>query len=255
MRHLRRKLLSQNFLHSRRLVADLLASSSLGKTDLVLEIGPGKGIITEELISRSAHVIGVELDSYRFTFLKEKFSQIKNLLLYNEDILNFSLPRIPYKVFSNIPFSIEGKIVRKLIDAPNPPVDCYLVVIKELAERLSGLEGENQFSLCHKPWFDFSIVHYFSRTDFTPWPKVDPVLFRFTKRDTPLLSLSFRESFSKFIADGFGNGLPVSKNLSKRFNCRQVLTLLSRYNLRKDTLPNKLPLSVWLSLYKDLLLS
>ncbi len=165
------------------------------------------------------------------------------------------LPKIPYKIFSNIPFSFDGRIIRKLIDDTNPPDDCYLVVMKELAERLSGKNGENQFSLCHKPWFDFSIEHNFQRSDFTPWPSVDAVLLRFTKREVPLLPVNDREKFSKFIADSFGNGLSVSKNLSKKFSKGKILSQLSKYGLNKNTLPNRLSLPVWVSLYKDLLIS
>jgi len=258
MSKLRRKLLSQNFLHSRQLVKKLVKTSSLGKNDLVLEIGPGRGIITEQLISRAQHVLAVELDARWYHYLQNKFIGVENLTPYQGDILTFPLPNLPYKVFSNPPFAIEGQIIRKIIDAPNPPEDCYLVVMKELAYRLSAPHQENQFALTHKPWFNFSIVHHFRPTDFTPFSNVDSVLFRFTKRQTPLLPESERNAFQNFIAEAFGHGLPLSHNLKERWERwerwerQKIQKVLNKLGLQKHTLPNRLPLSTWLCLYKEL---
>ena len=88
MYKLQRKLFSQNFLHSRKLVHELIRGSSIGKHDLVLEIGPGKGILTGELLKQSQHVIAVEIDSQWYKYLQEKLSYSDNLTLYHEDFLN-----------------------------------------------------------------------------------------------------------------------------------------------------------------------
>lgn len=101
----RRKLLSQNFLYNRTLVNSLVRNSSIGPTDTVLEIGPGKGFITSELLKISKKVIAVELDSKLVLHLKSIFYNFRNLKLYQMDFLEFSLPQKPYKVFANIPFS------------------------------------------------------------------------------------------------------------------------------------------------------
>ena len=132
MKKQKRKLLSQNFLHSRKLVKKLIRSSSIGKADLVIEIGAGKGIITQELLQRAKNVTSIELDTHWYNYLHNKFKDTPELKLYNADFLNFPLPNTSYKVFANIPFSIEGKIIRKLIDAKNPPEDCFLIMMKEL---------------------------------------------------------------------------------------------------------------------------
>lgn len=243
MHKLKRKLLSQNFLHSRYLVSKLVKSSSIGKNDLVLEIGPGKGIITEYLLKSSQHVIAVELDSHWCDYLQEKFRGTNNLTLYQADIMSFDLPKVPFKVFANIPFAIEGKIIRKLIDSPYPPEDCYLVVMKELAFRISAPHKENQFSLIHKPWFDFSITHHFKRSDFTPFPSVDAVLFRFRKKPVPLLPEFEKDSYEKFICHGFGKGLSLGHNLDQK--------VLSDLGVSRKILPNMLPLEKWVELYQQ----
>ncbi len=207
----RRPQLSQNFLHSRKLVKNLIGRSSIDKSNLVLEIGPGKGIITQGLIKASRQVIAVELDTSLHHYLKKKFKLIPNLSLINQDFLDFNLPQEPYKVFANLPFAIEGKAIRKLINAQNPPEDCYLVVRRDLAKRLAGVSYNSQFSISYKPWFKFELFHAFYRSDFSPQPKVQATMLRFTKRKNPLLPLECKKSYQKFIINSFKNTLNPTK--------------------------------------------
>src|SRR5687767_11452600 len=109
-----RNLLSQNFLHDRELVKRLIRDSSIGKNDLVIEIGPGDGIILRQLLHQAKKIIGIEIDFDLYNNLKRQYSNQENLNLYLGDILSFPVPRGPYKVFSNIPFAIEGGLIRKL---------------------------------------------------------------------------------------------------------------------------------------------
>jgi len=104
---------SQNFLKSKNLVVKILELSSIGPQDLVLEIGPGKGIITEELARRAREVVAIEKDKGLFLFLKEKFKNNPKIKILNIDFLKFQLPKFPYKIFSNIPFFITGEIIKK----------------------------------------------------------------------------------------------------------------------------------------------
>jgi len=254
MYKLRRKLFSQNFLHNRKLISKLVRSSSIGKNDLVLEIGPGKGIITEQLLQQSQHVLAVEIDSHWFKYLQDKFTHAQNLTLYQEDILNFRLPALPYKVFANIPFSIEGKIIRKLIDSPNPPEDCYLVMMKELAYRLAAPHKENQFSISHKPWFDFSIQHRFTRKDFTPYANVDAAMIRFKKRKEPLLPWNEKGRYELFIEECFKYGMPIYHTLKIKYGKNKLHRVLNSIGENKDTKPSYLNLEQWIGLYKELAL-
>lgn len=210
---LRRALFSQNFLHNHNLVSSLVGRSSFGKHDLVLEIGPGKGIITSELVRRVGHVIAVEIDAHWYQYLQNTCGNFHNLTLYRQDFLDFTLPRLPYKVFANIPFAIEGKVVRKLLEDANPPQDCYLVVMKELAQRFCL--KNTMFSAMHSPWFDFSIVHYFDPHDFTPVPSVRAVLFRFVRKEHPVLPWEERKRYMKFIQAAFSDGQAVRNSLKR----------------------------------------
>ncbi len=250
MYYQRRSRLSQNFLHNPRLVSSLIHLSSIGKKDLVLEIGPGKGIITQQLLNKASAVLAIELDYRWCQYLKKKFKD-QNLLLYQANFLEFPLPMNQYKIFANLPFAIEGKAIRKLINAQYPPQDCCLIIRKELAERLTGKDRENRFSLTYKPWFDLSIVHYFKRQDFRPVPKVEAVLFRFTERKIPLLSYREKENYQNFLKLGFGQGLPIYQNLAKKLGKHQAKQLLKRQNINLESKPSWLTLKQWLSLYLE----
>lgn len=118
----RRKILSQNFLYNQTLIESLIRQSSIGSKDVVLEIGAGKGFITKELCRKSQNVIAIELDNKLFLHLKQFIGNNSKLELHQVDFLKFPLPKTPYKVFANIPFSIEGEIIRKLLDSIHPPV-------------------------------------------------------------------------------------------------------------------------------------
>jgi len=252
MQNLKRKILSQNFLHSRKLVKKLILGSSIDKSDTILEIGFGKGIITQQLIQNAKNVIAIELDTHWYNYLQVKLNGSRNLKLYNEDFLNFSLPKIPYKVFSNIPFSIEGKIIRKIIDDENPPKDCYLIMMKELAYRLSAPYKENEFSIMHKPWFNFSIYYHFKPEDFTPFSNVSAVMLRFAKRKKPLVTLGNKNDYQKFIRLGFTYGLPIFKNLKNTYGYKRTLNAFNQTNINKSTKPGFLSLEKWTQLYEEL---
>jgi 23S rRNA (adenine-N6)-dimethyltransferase len=252
MYKLRRKLLSQNFLYNRKLIGKLLGRSSVGNNDLVLEIGPGNGIITEQLVQKARHVLAVELDSRLYLYLQNKFRSCDKITLYNRDFLTFRLPHISYKVFANIPFAIEGKIIRKLIDAENPPEDCYLIMMKELAYRLAAPYKENLFSLQHKPWFTFSIYHHFDRTDFRPVPSVDIVMFRFEKKELPLIPVEQKSAYQTFVQRGFGYGQPAFHNLKRIYGYKLTLHAFVISGVRKNTKPAFISLEQWIGLYRFL---
>lgn len=254
MYKLQRKLLSQNFLHNRKLVKKLIRSSSIGKNDLVLEIGPGKGIITEQLTQSAQHIIAIELDRQWYAYLRDKFKGTNNLTLQQGDFLFYDLPALPYKVFANIPFAIEGKIIRKLIEAKNSPQDCYLIMMKELAYRLAAPYKENMFSIMHKPWFEFSIKHHFRPTDFTPIPSVDVVLLRFVRREEPLIAWNDRPNYQLFIQVGFHHGLPAFQNLKHRFGHKRTVQVFIHTGIDKSTKPSYITLKQWIMLFSELVL-
>jgi len=184
----RRKLLSQNFLRDRELVKSLIRASGISWKDSVLEIGAGSGIITEDLLALSRKVIAVEIDKDLFALLSGRLGNNKALELICGNFLDFELPKEPYKVFSNIPFSITGDIIKKLLFSDNPPDSCNLIVQKEAAEKfIVNQRKKSMLSILFYPWFEIKISHTFKRTDFNPIPNVDLCLLQIIKRSIPLI--------------------------------------------------------------------
>src|SRR5205809_456852 len=131
----RRQPLSQHFLWNRQLVDRLVRASSISPHDLVLEIGPGRGLLTQVLLQIAASVMAVELDDQLYRSLRKKLGHCPNLVLVQGDWLTMRLPQAPYKVFSNIPFRRTADIIRKLLNSDTPPTDCYLVLQAEAAAK------------------------------------------------------------------------------------------------------------------------
>lgn len=200
---LRKRLLSQNFLTNRQLVKQLVRGSSIGKQDLVLEIGPGQGVITQELTQVAGQVQAIEIDPELHQALIRQFVGQKNLKATLGDFLHTPLPQGPYKVFSNIPFRITNNVIRKLLYSPNHPQDCYLIVQKEAASKfIFNQTGNSMVSVLLYPWYDTQIVHRFNRSDFTPKPNVDCVLLQIQPRKTPLWS-GRKETYQDFVSHTF----------------------------------------------------
>ncbi len=186
---LRKRLLSQNFLTNRQLIKKLIRGSSIGKNDLVLEIGAGSGVITNELLQVAGQVVAIELDPKLYAKLRSRFVTNPRLQLVQSDFLGCPLPRKPYKVFSNIPFSITADVIRKLLVPLNPPLDCYLVMQSQAAEKFTINSTANSMAaVLYYPWWKFEVVHKFSPLDFYPRPSVDSVLLHICPRPTPLVS-------------------------------------------------------------------
>jgi len=252
----RSKLLSQVFLKERDLVASLIERSSIGKQDTVLEIGPGRGIITDELLKRAGKVIAVEKDPRLFHGLSQRYQGNPSIEIHNLDVLNFKLPNCEYKVFSNIPFAIEGKLVIRLIDHPhNPPIDTYLIMRRKVAERLAGVPKEGQFSILHKPWFQLEIFHNFRRDDFKPKPKVESSMLRFKKREEPLIGLQDRRLYELFIKQGFGGGRMLRQNMEPAFTQKQLNRLARDLGFRSSDMPSQLTFEQWLGMFEFFLQS
>jgi len=201
-----RKLLSQNFLWNRELVSRLIRDSSISQNDVVLEIGAGNGIITEPLSNVCRRLTAIEVDEqFHFSLIK-KFPVSQRFSLLNCNFLEYPLPLSePFKIFSNIPFSITGEIVKKLMFSKKPPVDSYLVVQREAAAKFIVNKHRNtMLAILFYPWFNIRIVHEFEKTDFKPAPRINSCLMRLEKRSSPLLSESLESSYRDFIVYHFG---------------------------------------------------
>src|SRR5215204_7341153 len=239
---------SKNFLSSPRLVDRLLDHAGIGSDDLVIEIGPGRGVITERLAARCRQVLAVEQDPVLVEALRAQFAHVPNVALFAGDFLSFPLPLTAYKVFANIPFNITAAIVGKLTSGTSPPSDTYLAVQREAAARFMGTPQETLIAVLLKPWFEPTVVHRFRPTDFIPRPGVAVVLLRLRQREAPLVAPGDAALFGDFVAYVFTAWQPTVREALARILPRRLVADLERAaGLSLGCPPSEIPFTAWIS--------
>lgn len=197
--------LSQNFLKNPRFVKELIGHTSIKASDIVYDIGAGSGVVATALAQKCHAVVAIEVDPRLIATLQANMAAYKNVTVKQADILTMPLPRTPYKVFANIPFSLSAPIVHKLTEAPNPPEAAYLIVQKEFANKLLPEFGgfTSQLGVTVGINFAVRIRRQLKPTDFQPAPRIAPVLMEITKRPQPLIDPKQRPIFNHFVTSCF----------------------------------------------------
>lgn len=199
------KSLGQHWLTDRSILSGIADAVALSETDTVLEIGPGLGTLTSELLRRAGRVVAVEFDQKLAAKLPGQFPG-KNLEVVSGDILHYDLAGLPsgYKVVANVPYYITSKIVEKLMTAPKRPSISVLLVQKEVAERIAAGPGEmSLLALGAQIYADANLGMEVPRQFFTPAPKVDSRVVILTARQVSLVSVSEEKAFWRLAHAGF----------------------------------------------------
>ncbi len=174
-----KKSLDQHFLIDKVAIKKELDAAKIKKTETILEIGPGPGTLTKELIKQAKKVIVIELDSSLAAMLKKEFAG--SIEIINADALKIEYPPFD-KCVSNIPYSISGKLTMKLGELKKPAVLMYQ---KEFAERLVAKPGEKAYSrlsVMAQYYFTPEYITKVSKTSYYPVPKVDSAIVRLTPK-------------------------------------------------------------------------
>jgi 23S rRNA (adenine-N6)-dimethyltransferase len=198
---------SQYFLRSPRLVRELIGHTSIKKSDTVIDIGAGAGIITSALASRCSHVISYEFDPRMIKKLYENVGRFDNVTIHEEDFLTANLPTVNYKIFANIPFHVSSPIFHKITEADNPPRAIYLIVQKQFANKLlidkPGFTGMLGAQVA--PLFTARVRKPLQKHDYWPHPAVDTVLIELKLRDEALIDKKRLPNYRNFVADCFAD--------------------------------------------------
>ncbi|MFH1705041.1 MAG: 23S ribosomal RNA methyltransferase Erm [Patescibacteria group bacterium] len=247
--------LAQNFFRDQKLVASIVAASTITKEDIVYEIGPGEGIITRELAERAGRVVAVEKDVALAARLRSGFRDRGNVEISDGDFLRYRIKEKKYKVFSNIPFNITAEVVKRILFGENPPSEAYLVLQKEAAGKFSGSPVETEVSVLAKPWFEFKVLREFRRTDFEPVPSVDVVLFHIARREQPLVSPANTQSYRRFVRFSFEAWKKDLKTAYKHvFTYEQWKQLSKNLSFPLKATPAELRFEQWLGLFEYFLM-
>lgn len=208
------KYLGQNFLTSKKIVEEIIKAASLDSKDTVLEVGPGTGFLTEELVKRAGRVIAVEKDERMIDYLKEKFANVKNLKIIHNDILKFKFHVLDYKVVANIPYYITSRFLRTFLE--NPPIGgqsskMVLMVQKEVAERITS-NKESILSVSVKVYGQPKIIKKVPAKYFSPKPRVDSAILLIDKISKDFFRDINEKKFFELVKKGFSGKRKMLKN-------------------------------------------
>ena len=250
------KSLGQHWLHDRGILEAIAEAADIEPHDTVLEIGPGLGTLTSELLRRADSVTAVEFDAELARKLPGQFPG-KNLSVINEDILQFALDELPagYKVVANVPYYITSKIVERLMTANNKPSIAVLLVQKEVAERIAAKPGDMSIlAVAAQIYAEASLGVEVPKQYFTPPPKVDSQVVVLKVRETPLVPKEDERALFRVVKAGFSAkrkklrssisaGLAISKSAAEE--------LLRHASINPDSRAEDLSIDDWLRLAKD----
>ena len=245
--------LAQNFIKYPRLVTELLSEAELTLKDTVIEIGPGKGIITDQLYKKVGNVIGVEIDSILADNLRTKYCENEKITIITKDFLDYRLPETPYKVFSNIPFSKSAEIMSKFLGAKYMPEALYLIMQQEVAEKFLGIPIETMSSIMAKPFYEIEILGEIDRTNFLFKPQVHIVFVKFAKREIGFVKEELREEYGNFVRYGFTQWKMTLGEAFKKVFTHEQLGRLEKGLKIKGLKPSEVSLDTWLLLFKSYL--
>ena len=196
-----KKSFGQNFLKNPRVVEKIIAAAAISPNDLVVEVGPGFGVLTEALLQKARRVIAIEKDVALYTHLKEKFRSAKNLELFHADALKVSPPREPYLLVANIPYSITSPLLDHFIreQPENLPKRAVFLVQKEVAQKICAKPPDMNVLALHIQSFGApKIIAYVSKNNFEPRPKVDSAVIKieFEKEESRNRNKEYEKYFS-----------------------------------------------------------
>ena len=255
-----RKSLGQHFLVDREVLEKVASAAGLTPEDIVIEVGPGLGILTKELAKQAGFVIAVELDDRLAAILKQELVAINNLVVVNKEILNVSpaslleeqkvelsvLKEEPfsYKVVANLPYYITSAVLRHFLEASHKPRLLVVMIQKEVAEAIVAEPGNmSLLSVSVQFYGKPEIVSYVPAESFYPAPEVDSAILRVKIYSRPIIAVDDIDDFFGLVRAGFcaprkqlANSLAQGLGLPKP----EALSLLDRadiiYRRRAETL-------------------
>ena len=229
-------------------ISKLVSSIGIKENDIVLDVGAGEGVLTNELEKHCKNVIAYELDPAYYEILKHTFHDRKNILLVNEDFTQVHLPKKPFKVFANIPFSLTADIVNKITNDESQLSEAYLFVQKESAERFIGIPRNTQIATILSYRFEVDIVDNFERRDFKPTPNVDVVLFKIVRRKNIENDYQLFKDFVTYVFNQTEKDVSVS--LKKLFTFNQLKYIKEELKQRNYTVPSDIPKEYFLKIFQ-----
>jgi len=254
-----KKGLGQHFLIDRSVLDRIISAAELVSSDTVIEIGPGLGILTEELLKKAGKVIAIEVDSKLASSLEKKLSKSPRLTVLNADVLQLDPRELlesqrNYKVVANLPYYIAAPILRHFLEASLKPSLMVVMVQKEVGQSIAAAPGDMSIlgisvQLYGKP----TIVDYVPAQSFYPQPKVDSAIVRIDVYPKPAVDVADIEGFFEIVKAGFSAPRKQIRNslaLGLQLTSAEVVELLEQAGITPQRRPETLSLEEWANLHR-----
>ncbi len=258
-----RKGLGQHFLVDAGVLEVILAAAGLAPDDVVIEVGPGLGVLTRELAKQASRVIAVEIDDRLASALTRELASFGNVTIVNRDILDIDpadLLReqasggLKYKVVANLPYYITSPVLRHFLEASQRPQTMVVMVQREVAEQIAAPPGQmSLLSVSVQFYGGPEVVSYVPARCFYPAPEVDSAVLRINVRPQPLLPVADEGGFFVVVRAGFraprkqiANSLSRGLGLSRA----EVLPLLAEAGIAPQRRAETLALDEWVRLWQ-----
>ena len=254
------KKLGQNFLISQDVVDEIVGCSNITKEDLVIEIGPGLGTLTKELLEKAGKVICIELDTKMIEILEDRFTLYKNFELINNDVLKVDLKNIiktekqketikNAKIVANLPYYITTPIIMKLLEEELDLESITVMIQKEVADRLIAIPGEkNTGAITYSVYYyaDSEAILEVPNDSFIPEPEVTSKVIKLDIRKETIIKPQDKEKMFKIIKNAFTQKRKTLLNSltnNKIFqNKEQGMKILKELGINENARPEELNL-------------
>ncbi len=253
-----RKGLGQHFLVDDAVLEGIVAAAELESSDVVVEIGPGLGVLTRELASRAGRVVAVELDDGLAAVLMKDLASLGNVTIVNEDILKTEPASLlggqtAYKVVANLPYYITSAVLRHFLTASHKPQLMVVTIQKEVAEAIVARSGTmSLLSNSVRFYGEPSLVSYVPASSFYPVPSVDSAVVRIALYPEAAVAVSDEDGFfgllkaafttrRKQLVNSLANGLGLPR--------AEVLSLLKMAAILPQRRAESLTLKEWARLW------
>ncbi len=248
--------MGQNFLVEPDIVQAIVDAAGIEAGDRVVEVGPGLGILTRELLARHARVYAIELDRDLVTFLERDLAGIENLTLIDRDARHVELESLigddAFHVVANLPYSTGTVIIRRFLELEHPPRTMTVMVQREVAERMiATAPNVSLLALATQLFAEIDLAFVVPPEAFQPPPKVESAVVRMTLRAQPLASpieierlfhlatMAFQRK-RKTLSNGLSQGLDISKPDAE--------AMLARAGIDASYRPQAVTLEGWIAL-------
>ncbi|MCJ7743609.1 MAG: 16S rRNA (adenine(1518)-N(6)/adenine(1519)-N(6))-dimethyltransferase RsmA [Dehalococcoidales bacterium] len=261
-----RKGLGQHFLVDGGVLKYILSAAELSPADIVIEVGPGLGVLTRELARQAGWVVAVELDDNLASLLKETLASFSNVTIVNQDILKVDPQALlrehfpdrkggswHYKVVANLPYYITSPVLRHFLEASLKPQTMVVMVQKEVARQITAQPGRlSLLGISVQLYGEPKIVEYVRASSFYPAPEVDSAILRITVYPRPVVEVD-TESFFTVVRAGFSAarkqlGNPLAHGLG--WPKAEVLALLEKAGIDSRRRAETLSIKEWARLWR-----